>query len=271
MPPPKDCQVVRPRQARGQQGWGALAPKPGGSLDTPSQHKPQRRPVQRHKGTCRPPTVSEAATCPVGVHTGATTKHCQPSLAAQGAAWVCPPAPWSPSCSICGIKANLGSGKAQPVSGVFFLAWNCPQHLPGPGAQPLFPGVLWHLPGVSPPTPQYQQRDLTAGPTELRLERAPEASREWGSRPESAQHSGTLTVHVTGAVLAHDACVILLVRRPLVDEHGRVGRTSVQNNPILGVGWRAVSGCGQRPDGHALCLPQLSTPPHPVSRLEASE
>lgn len=41
------------------------------------------------------------------------------------------------------------------------------------------------------------------------------------------------TVHVTGAVLAHDARVILFVCRPLVDEHGRVRRASVQDDAVL--------------------------------------
>lgn len=48
-------------------------------------------------------------------------------------------------------------------------------------------------------------------------------------------------MHITGAVLAHNACVILLVREPLVDEHGCVGRASVQDNAVLGMGVRVGS------------------------------
>lgn len=61
-----------------------------------------------------------------------------------------------------------------------------------------------------------------------------------GQGAPSAQ--GTLTTHITGAVLAHDACVVLFVRWPLVDEHGCVGRAGVQNDAILGVGGRSASG-----------------------------
>lgn len=32
----------------------------------------------------------------------------------------------------------------------------------------------------------------------------------------------TLTLNITGAVLAHDACVVLFVCWPLVDKHGCV-------------------------------------------------
>lgn len=51
-------------------------------------------------------------------------------------------------------------------------------------------------------------------------------------------------MHVTGAVLAHDARVILFVCRPLVDEHGRVRRASVQDDAVLGVGAEVSLGCG---------------------------
>lgn len=81
-------------------------------------------------------------------------------------------------------------------------------------------------------------------------------------------------MHLTGAVLAHDACVILFVCRPLVDEHGCVRRASVQDNAILGKGRGAGVSCRGRVRGLRACplAPPSSlphpTPPHPVARLE---
>lgn len=42
-----------------------------------------------------------------------------------------------------------------------------------------------------------------------------------------------LTLHITHAVLADHPGVILLVCRPLVDEHGSVGGPSVQHDAVL--------------------------------------
>lgn len=86
------------------------------------------------------------------------------------------------------------------------------------------------LPGWSPPT----QRP--GGP------RAPRAPLWW----HGMAWRGVLTAHVAVAELADDACVILLVRGPLVNEHGRVGRAGVQDDAILqdgdGTGGRAGAG-----------------------------
>lgn len=93
-------------------------------------------------------------------------------------------------------------------------------------------GLLQLLPGAGPPSTR--RRDLAARPAEAEPER-PEADSAWASG-RVHRRSGTLTAHVAGAVLAHHARVVLLVRRPLVDEHGRVGGAGVQDDAVLGEG-----------------------------------
>lgn len=51
--------------------------------------------------------------------------------------------------------------------------------------------------------------------------------------PAPAPGSPALTLHIAHAVLADHPGVILLVCRPLVDEHGSVGGPSVQHDAVL--------------------------------------
>lgn len=75
-----------------------------------------------------------------------------------------------------------------------------------------------------------------------------------------------LTLHVTHAVLADHPGVVLLVCRPLVDEHGCVGRPGVQHDAILQgggsrSGWRQETpGCPRPSRAKALRLNDPAVP-----------
>lgn len=76
--------------------------------------------------------------------------------------------------------------------------------------------------------------------------------------PPAPRPGPDLTLHITHAVLADHPGVVLLVCRPLVDEHGSVGGPSVQHDAILqGEG----SGSGLEAEG-ALSAPTLTKGSH---------
>lgn len=73
-----------------------------------------------------------------------------------------------------------------------------------------------------------------AGPPQHLLAPAGSAGRRQSQRGTATAAAGTaLTLHVAHAVLADHPSVVLLVRGPLVDEHGRVGGSGVQHDAVL--------------------------------------
>lgn len=80
-----------------------------------------------------------------------------------------------------------------------------------------------------------------AGPLLHLLAPAGSAGRQQGQRRTA------LTLHIAHAVLADHPSVVLLVRGPLVDEHGRVGGPGVQHDAVLQAERRGSAGRPARP------------------------